>query len=96
MSDDLDQKSDAERLDELKAELFRHFGKLTRWKAMCQEREVTTVEEQIRLAEEVLAAPSTGTNAEWLTHHLRLKGGKSFDVDEMLAGGDAAPSKDEA
>jgi hypothetical protein len=96
MSDDLEQKTDAERLQELKAELSRHFGRFTRWKAMCQERDVTTVEKQIRLAEEVLAAPSTGTNAEWLTHHLRLQGGKSFDVDEMLARGGAAPSKDEA
>lgn len=95
MSDDLGQRSDAERLDELKAELSRHFGKLTRWRALCVEWDVTNVEGQIRLAEEVLAAPSTGTNAEWLTHHLRLKGGKSFDVDEMLAGVDPAPSKDE-
>ena len=81
----------------MKAELFRHFGKFTRWKALCQERDVTTVEGQIRLAEEVLAAPSTGTNAEWLTYHLRLKGGKSFDVDEMLAGRSiTAPGKDGA
>ena len=75
-----------ERLEELKAELFKHFGKLTRWKALCLEREVTTVEEQIRLAEEVLAASSTGTVAEWYSYHLRLQGRKSFDVDEYLAG----------
>ena len=55
-----------------------------------------TVEGQILLAEEVLAAPSTGTVAEWLTYHLRLQGGKSFDVDEMLAGGGPAPRKDGA
>ncbi len=96
MSDDLDKRSDSDRLGELKVELSRHFGKFTRWRALCQERDVTTNEEQIRLAEEVLKAPSTGTNAEWLTHHLRLQGGKSFDVDEMLARSDAAPGKDEA
>ena len=95
MSDDLEKK-DAGRLDELKAELSGHFGRFTRWRALCQGRGVSTVEEQIRLAEEVLAAPSTGTNAEWLTHHLRLKGSQSFDVDEMLAGADPAPGKDEA
>jgi hypothetical protein len=95
MSDDLEEK-DGDRLQEVKAELSRHFGKFTRWRALCQERDVTTVEDQIRLAEEVLAAPSTGTNAEWLTHHLRLKGGTSFDVDEMLAGVDPAPGKDGA
>jgi hypothetical protein len=96
MSDDLEMKTDADRLDELKAELSRHFGKFTRWKALCQERDVTNVEGQIRLAEEVLAAPSTGTNAEWLTHHLRLQGKKCFDVDEMLAGADPAQGKDGA
>lgn len=96
MSDEMDQQSDADRLDELKAELSRHFGKFTRWRVLCQERDVTTVEGQIRLAEEILAAPSTGTNAEWLTYHLRLQGGKSFDVDEMLAGDGPAPGKDGA
>jgi hypothetical protein len=94
MSDERGQKSDADRLQEVKAELSRHFGKFTRWKALCQERNVTAFEDQIRLAEEVLAAPSTGTNAEWLTHHLRLKGSQSFDVDEMLAGLDPAQGKD--
>ena len=96
MSDELDQRSDVDRLGELKTELARHFGKLTRWRSLCKERDVTTVKEQILLAEEVLAAPSTGTNAEWLTYHLRLKGGKSFDVDEMLAGNDPAARKDGA
>jgi hypothetical protein len=94
MSDDLDQRSDADRLQFLKAELSRHFGKFTRWKALCLERDVTTVEGQILLAEEILAAPSTGTVAEWLTYRLRLQGSQSFDVDEMLAGSGPAPRKD--
>jgi hypothetical protein len=95
MSDEPDQKSDADRLKGLEAELFKHFGRLTRWKARCVERGAEAVEDKIRLAEEVLAAPSTGTVAEWLTHHLRLQGGKSFDVDEMLAGNGPAPGKDD-
>jgi hypothetical protein len=89
MSNDLEKKDD-DRLDELKADLSRHFGRFTRWRVLCEERGADTDEEKIRLAEEVLAVPSTGTNAEWLTHHLRLKGDKSFDVDEMMAGGPAA------
>lgn len=96
MSDQLDQKSDADRLAKLKVELSSHFGRFTRWKALCLERDITNVEEQIRLAEEVLEAPSTATVAEWLTHHLRLQGSQSFDVDEMLAGGGPAPRKDGA
>ena len=96
MSDDLDQRPDADRLQYLKVELSRHFGKFTRWKAMCVERDVTSVEGQIRLAVDVLEAPTTGTNAEWLTYHLRLNGGQSFDVDEMLAGVDHAPGEDGA
>jgi hypothetical protein len=87
MNDEEDQKSDADRLGKMKAELSRHFGKFTRWRALCLERNVTSVVDQIRLAEEVLSAPSTGTVAEWLTHNLRLQGSKSFDVDEMLTGG---------
>jgi hypothetical protein len=88
MSDEsvrVDGVAAGERLEELKSELFKHFGKLTRWKALCVERDATTVEEQIRLAEEVLAVPSTGTVAEWYGYHLRLQGKKSFDVDEYLA-----------
>lgn len=96
MSDEQVQKTDDERLKELKVELSKHYGKLTRWRAACQEQTINSLEDQIRLAEEVLAAPTTGTNAEWLTHHLRLKGGKSFDVDEMLARSDAASGKDGA
>lgn len=71
----------SERLKELRSELFKHFGKLTRWKVLCQERGAMTDEEKIRLAEEVLKAPSTGTVAEWWGSHLRLKGKKSFKVE---------------
>jgi hypothetical protein len=74
-----------DRLEGLKARLFEHFGKLTRFEGLCLERTATTVEETIRLAEEVLAAPSTGTVAEWQSYHLRLHGKRSFDVDEYLA-----------
>jgi hypothetical protein len=76
----------SERLEELKSNLSKHFGKLTRWRALCQERDTKTDEDQIRLAEEVLAAPSTGTVAEWYGHHLWLQGKKSFNIDEYLAG----------
>ena len=72
----------SERLKELRSELFEHFGKITRWKVLCQERDATTDEEKIRLAIEVLKAPSTGTVAEWWGSHLRLKNNKSSKVDE--------------
>jgi len=76
----------SERLEALKAELFEHFGKLTRWQALCVERDARTDHDKIRLAEEVLAAPSTGTVAEWYGHHLRLQGKQSFNLDDYLAG----------
>lgn len=72
----------SERLSGLRSELFEHFGKVTRWKVLCQEQDATTDEEKIRLAEEVLKAPSTGTVAEWWGSHLRLKGSKSFKVED--------------
>ena len=56
----------SDRLRELRSKLFEHFGKITRWKVLCQERDATTDEEKIRLAEEVLRTPSTGTVAEWV------------------------------
>lgn len=77
-----------QRLDDLLTELGKHFGKLTRWKALCQERDARTDEDKIRLAEEVLAAYSTGTVAEWYSYHLRLRGKKSMNIDEFLAGRD--------
>jgi hypothetical protein len=67
-----DQQS-SERLKELRSELFKHFGKITRWKVLCQERDATTDEEKIRIAEEVFNTPSTGTVAEWWGSHLRLQ-----------------------
>jgi hypothetical protein len=75
-----------QRLDDLLTELGKHFGKLTRWKALGQERDASTDEDKIRLAEEVLAAYSTGTVAEWYRYHLRLQGRKSVNIDEYLAG----------
>ena len=78
---DPDEQS-SERLSRLRSELFEHFGKITRWKVLCQEQNATTEEEKIRLAEEVLASPSTGSVTEWWGSHLRLKGKKSPEVEE--------------
>lgn len=74
------------KLDDLLTELGKHFGKLTRWRALCQEQGVTTDEDKIRLAEEVLVAYSTGTVAEWQSYHLRLQGKKPLNIDDVLAG----------
>ena len=62
-----------ERLNELRTELFKVVGKVTRWKVLCQEQSAMTDEEKIRLAEEVLRTPSTGTVSEWWGSYLRLK-----------------------
>ena len=70
-----------ERLGEMRTELFRHFGKITRWKVLCRERDALNDEEKIRLAEEVLRTPTTGTVADWRGSHRRLSGDKSPEVD---------------
>ena len=59
MTDKIDKTTDAERLDELTTELAKQFGKITRWRSLCQEQNIISVGEQIRVAEEVLAAPSS-------------------------------------
>jgi hypothetical protein len=82
----VDDSGSGERLEELKTELFTHFGKLTRWKVLCLEREAKTEEDKIRLAQDVLAASSTGTVAEWQGYHLRLQGKRSFNINDYLAG----------
>ena len=75
-------KQSREKLEQLRSELFEHFGKITQWKVLCQEQDATTDEEKIRLAEDVLKAPWTGTVAEWWGAHLRLKGKNPFNVDD--------------
>ncbi len=75
-----------ERLDDLLTDLGKHFGKMTRWRALCRERDATTDEDKLRLAQEVLAAYSTGTVAEWHSYDLRLRGRKPSNIDDLLAG----------
>ena len=62
--------------------MLKHFGKITCCKVLCQGRDATTDEEKIRIAEEVLKTPSTGTGAEWWGADLRLKENKPFKVDD--------------
>lgn len=62
------------RLQELLVDLGGRFGKTTRWGVLCREHDATTDEDKIRLAEHVLSEWSTGTVAEWQSHHLRLQG----------------------
>jgi hypothetical protein len=74
----------SQRLDELKAELAKVFGRYSKWQLRCSEQGVTTEQHQIRLAEEVLAEPCTGTVAEARTHALGLQGVKSVELDDFL------------
>ncbi len=72
------------RLDELRKELGTVFGRLTKWRARCQERNALTEAEQIKLAEEVLAEPCSGTVAEARTHSLSLEGVQTLELDDFL------------
>ena len=51
---------------------------------LCLEQDAATEEHKIRLAEEVLAAYSTGTVAEWHSYQLRLQGVKIEKIDDIL------------
>lgn len=78
------------RLEQLLVELGKHFGKTTRWKTLCKERNATTDEEKMKLAEQVLGEWSTGAVAELSSHRARLDGAKSITVDEFLSKGKKA------
>lgn len=67
----------AKTLDELLTELGQVFGRLTKWRWRCKEENATTEADLIRLAEEVLAEPCSGTVAEGHGYWLRLNGVKS-------------------
>jgi hypothetical protein len=75
------------RLKHLEIELGKHFGKTTRWRALCKEQMVKTDAEKIKLAEQVLAEWSTGTVAEFSSHQAQLDGAKSITVDNFLGKG---------
>jgi hypothetical protein len=86
----------SKRLDELRAELAKHFGKTTRWKVLCKKHHAETEEEKVKLAEQVLAEWSTGTVAEWRSHRLDLEGVKPMDLDEFLGRRQAPKGNQEA
>jgi hypothetical protein len=64
------------RLEELLTILDKDFGKITRWRALCQEQNAITEVEQIRLAEQVLAEPSMGTVGAGYSQWVKLQGAK--------------------
>src|SRR5262249_7253285 len=48
------ERAMSKRLDELKAELGKVFGRLDKWRSRCKEQNASTEAEKIKLAEEVL------------------------------------------
>lgn len=64
-------------LDELRAELGKVFGRLNKWRSRCKEQNASTEAEKIKLAEDVLAEPCSGSVAEARTHSLGLQGVKT-------------------
>jgi hypothetical protein len=63
-------------LKQLLVELAKDFGKTTRWKVLCKEQNVATDADKIRLAEQILAEPCTGTVAAGYAQWARLHGAK--------------------
>lgn len=60
-------------LNQLKAELSQRFGRLTRFRRICAQRQSLTVEDQIEIAWEVLAMPISGSVTEARWEHLLLR-----------------------
>jgi hypothetical protein len=65
-------------LDELLTELSKFFGRHKKWRLRCKEQNATTEADLIRLAEQVLAEPCTGTVTDGYSHWLRLNGTQSI------------------
>ncbi len=74
-----------QRLEELKKQLRDDFGKLTCWQWLCKDQNATTEQEQIALAEQVLAMPRMDNVAAAHTYWLRLQGKKSADISDILS-----------
>jgi hypothetical protein len=64
-------------LEQLLAELAKDFGKLSRWRLLCAEQKADSEDEQVRLAEQVLAEPADGGVASGYSNWARLRGAKS-------------------
>lgn len=60
-------------LHQLQSELNQAFGRLTRFRRLCAQRQATTVEDQIAVAREVLGMPINGSvnEARWESLLLR-------------------------
>lgn len=74
----------SQRLKELKAELVKVFGRLTKWELRCKEQGATTDADRIKVAVQVLAEPCTGTIAEAHTHRLGLEGATTVDLNQFF------------
>jgi hypothetical protein len=70
------RQSESRRLKQLLAELAKDLGKTTRWKALCQEQNAVTDADKIKLAEQVLSEPPTGTVAGGYAQWAKLHGAK--------------------
>jgi hypothetical protein len=83
-------------LEELKKELRDGFGKITCWQWLCKERDATTEQAQVEVAEEVLAMPQMGNVAAAQAYRSRLEGRRTRDIRDILAGRYRASEKQEA
>ncbi len=65
------------------SKLALDFGKTTRWRLFCKERNAQSEEEKILIAEEILAEPPMGSVAAFGSHLARLHGAKQHDSPTM-------------
>lgn len=62
-----------DELNQLLTELSQRFGRLTRYRRICAQRQVATVLDQIAIAREVLAMPISGSVNEARWEWMRLR-----------------------
>lgn len=69
--------------NQLEKQLGKVFGRHTKWLYKCQINNATTEDQKIKLAEEVLQEPCTGTIAEAQSYLLKLKGVTSINLADF-------------
>lgn len=65
--------TDEEKLEELRKEMSKTWGRQVRWQRICLEKKATTIQEQIECAREALATYHGGSWGEGLVDDCKIR-----------------------